>query len=161
MVQRRIGALLTLAVLVVAGLTAPYVNAASKPVGRMMTAGQATTGMWTWEQTNLYSRPAHRVVGNVYFSYSWKTGMTTARVTVMGMVPGTVHPSHIHLGRCDTNGPVIVPFPAIHIGSNGMGMTMATFRGGFAHKPWYINVHMGPGMMTMAQAMPIACGNVL
>ncbi|GAC1395337.1 MAG: hypothetical protein NVSMB65_14380 [Chloroflexota bacterium] len=161
--HRRMLPLLTLGALIIVSLSAPAAGAASKPIRQTIMHANAamSPGMWTWERITLYARPSRAIVGSVSFVYSWQTGMTTATVTVMGMAPGSTHPAHIHLGRCDTNGPVLVPFPPIHVGLHGMGTTSAMFRGGFAHKMWYVNVHRGPGMMTMTQAMPIACGNVL
>src|SRR5690349_13430245 len=47
------------------------------------------------------------VTGTATLSYNPATGMTTVTVSVQNLEPGTVHPSHIHAGKCTANGPVL------------------------------------------------------
>jgi hypothetical protein len=79
----------------------------------------------------------------------------------MHLEPGSVHPAHIHLGKCGDNGPVAVPLTSVKAEPNGTGTSTTTVKAApYLHKQAYINVHYGPGLK-LTQFTVISCANVM
>lgn len=86
------------------------------------------------------------------------------RVHVIGLKPGSTHPSHIHDGACGSNGPVV--FPLQNVVANASGDADVTT---MIHHPyqvpavpahgWYVNVHQGPTMAGSGE-VPILCAKL-
>jgi hypothetical protein len=85
--------------------------------------------------------------------------MTTVKVTVNHLEPGSFHPAHIHAGNCSSNGPVLVVLKPIKANAMGIGVATTTFNGNVLNKPTYINVHMGPGLK-LTEYTVLACGEL-
>ncbi|HLG77043.1 MAG TPA: CHRD domain-containing protein [Ktedonobacteraceae bacterium] len=95
--------------------------------------------------------------------WDYKTHALTVKVDVDGLPPNSVHPNHIHLGVCSSNGPV--KYPLKNIVANGEGDATATtviqgVAGGIPASGWYLNIHHGPGLATADQMAAIYCGNI-
>jgi hypothetical protein len=97
------------------------------------------------------------VTGSATVSYNAATNLTTVKVTVNHLEPGSSHPEHIHAGTCSSNGPVLVGLKTIKANATGTGVATTTFKGSVMNKAAYINVHMGPGL-ALTQYTVLACG---
>ena len=96
--------------------------------------------------------------GTATVTYNAATKMTTVKVTVQHLEPGSVHPSHVHGGTCRSNGPVLEGLMSVKANAHGTGVATTTFAGAIK-TPAYINVHMGPGL-ALTQFTVLTCGNV-
>jgi hypothetical protein len=99
------------------------------------------------------------VTGTATVSYDAATKMSTVKVTVKGLEPGSSHPEHIHAGKCTTNGPVLVGLNTIKATAKGTGVATTRFKGSVMNKAAYVNVHMGPGL-ALTQYTVLACGEL-
>lgn len=99
------------------------------------------------------------VSGTATVSYNTATKMTTVKVTVNHLEPGSSHPEHIHAGKCTSNGPVLFVLTTIKANAQGTGTATTTFKGSVMNKAAYINVHMGPGL-ALTQFTVLACGEI-
>jgi hypothetical protein len=93
------------------------------------------------------------VTGTALLTYNGTT--TTVKLTVRHLKAMSVHPAHIHVGRCGSPGNILYPFPDVRAGRNGIGVVRTSFAGSFARKVWSINVHV-----SSADLAVITCGNV-
>jgi len=86
----------------------------------------------------------------------------TVKLTVDGLAPGSTHPDHIHLGTCESQGPVVLGLKDLTADSSGHAEVTNTLPNvpSIQFGTWYVNVHQGPGLATQEQFAPIACGNV-
>jgi hypothetical protein len=100
------------------------------------------------------------VTGSATVSYNASTGMTTVKVTVNHLEPGSSHPAHIHAGTsCSSNGPVLWPLHTIKANAMNTGTSTTTIKGSVMKRADYINVHMGPGL-ALTQYTVLACGEI-
>jgi len=83
----------------------------------------------------------------------------TVHLAVRGLVPGSVHPAHIHDGSCAAQGPVALPLPSLRADATGRAQVSATLEGVGGIGSWYVNVHRGPALSGWGGA-PISCGDV-
>lgn len=120
-----------------------------------MTARQASLKT---AQITLQPQAFSGVTGTATVTYNAATKMTTVKVTVHHLEPGSVHPSHVHGGTCRTNGPVLDGLMSVKANAKGTGVATTTFAGAIK-TPAYINVHMGPGL-ALTQFTVLTCGNV-
>lgn len=78
--------------------------------------------------------------------YNPQQGNMSVLLEVTGLVPGSVHPAHIHAGpSCTSNGPVLYPLPTLM--ANAAGMAFATTMINLRSVPatgLYVNVHQVP-----------------
>jgi len=118
-------------------------GAAASPVMHVQLRAQAFSG----------------VTGTATLSYNAATKMTTVKVSVHHLQPGSVHPSHIHAGRCSTNGPVLAALASITANASGTGTATTVISGSFTHSHAYVNVHLGPGL-ALTQYTVLACGEL-
>ena len=138
----------TLALLACGALLAG--GAATVPA-RAMTRSQVTITV------RLRQQAFSGVTGSATVSYNAATNMTTVKVTVNHLEPGSSHPEHIHAGTCSSNGPVLAGLKTIKANATGTGVATTTFKGTVMNKAAYINVHMGPGL-ALTQYTVLACG---
>jgi hypothetical protein len=108
----------------------------------------------------------HQLVepGNALLQWSPATHTLTVTISVSGLVPNSVHPNHIHLGNCTSNGAIQYPLNNIVADKNGKALVTTVISGvanGIPASGWYVNIHQGPGLATMSQMTPIYCGNVV
>lgn len=99
------------------------------------------------------------VSGTATLSYDAMSKMTTVKLVVKHLEPGTSHPAHIHSGTCSSNGPVIAALTTVKAGMNGTGTSTTVVAGSFANKKAYINVHLGPGLALTGYTV-LACGQL-
>jgi hypothetical protein len=87
-----------------------------------------------------------------------RMGMRTATlaIRVMGEPAGAVQPSHIHRGRCGSNGPVVIPLSNVVNGMSSTPIAMAKWRM-VNHGGYYINIHESPDNIPHI----VSCGNIL
>lgn len=85
--------------------------------------------------------------------------LTHAGVSIRGAQSGSVHPWHVHEGRCsDANPPIVGPasaYPPLNVGAGGTARADANLAGIELNeaKNYIINVHRSPSDLTV-----IACG---
>ena len=88
----------------------------------------------------------------------------TVTVTVQGLVPGSVHPEHIHAGSCQSQLPGTIVYPLNNLVADQNGNATATTViqnvKTIPQNAWYINVHRSTNLTTQTGFDPIACGNV-
>jgi CHRD domain-containing protein len=83
-------------------------------------------------------------------------GAGTLGIRVMGEPKGAVQPSHIHRGKCGSNGPVVIPLTNVVNGMSSTKIAMSKWtmvnKGGY-----YINIHES------ADNIPhiVTCGNIM
>jgi hypothetical protein len=99
------------------------------------------------------------VTGNATLTFNAGTGMTTVKVTVKNLEPGSVHPSHIHAGVCSSNGPVIAGLNNVKANAAGVGTATTVIKGSFVGKKAYVNVHLGPAL-ALTQYTVLSCGEL-
>jgi hypothetical protein len=99
------------------------------------------------------------VTGTATLTYNSTTGMTTVTVSVRNLEPRSVHPAHIHAGKCTTNGPVIAGLNSVQADASGVGKATTVIKGTVAGKQAYVNVHLGPGL-NLTQYTVLACGEL-
>ena len=99
------------------------------------------------------------VTGSATLTYNAATNMSTVKVTVNHLEPGSLHPSHIHAGKCSSNGRVLVGLTTIKANATDTGVATTTFKGSVLNKAAYINVHLGPGLK-LTQYTVLACGEL-
>jgi hypothetical protein len=99
------------------------------------------------------------VTGTATLTYDTATGMTTVAVSVQHLEPGSIHPSHIHAGRCTSNGPVLAGLNNVKADASGVGKATTVIKGSFAKKQAYVNVHLGPGL-SLTQYTVLSCGEL-
>jgi len=94
-------------------------------------------------------------------------GTLTVKVTVKGLVPGSMHAAHIHLGSCERQVPGNVMFPlnTLTADANGVAMSTTVFHNvatkEIPEHGWYVNVHFSTDLSTQVGFDPIACGDVV
>jgi CHRD domain len=130
-------------------------SVATVPVAAMTHSQAGTTVLHVTLRQQAFSG----VTGTATVSYDAATKMTTVKVKVKGLEPGSSHPEHIHAGKCTTNGPVLVVLKTIEANAKGSGTATTSFKGSVMHKAAYINVHMGPGL-ARTQFTVLACGEL-
>lgn len=85
------------------------------------------------------------------------------KLSLIGLVPRSVHPAHIHVGACSKIGDVVYPLHDVVADERGTGTettTIADVAHGIPAADWSINVHNGPTLATGDQFLPIACGDI-
>lgn len=87
----------------------------------------------------------------------------TVTVQVSGLVAGSSHPNHIHLGSCEHQGKVAYGLTTLTADDLGNATATTTLKNvtDIAYNNWYVNVHFGPALEPQAQFSPVACGNVV
>jgi len=88
----------------------------------------------------------------------------TITVTVSGLVPGSVHPAHIHAGSCESQVPGTIVYPLTNLvaDQNGKATSTTVIQDvkTIPQDAWYVNVHRSTNLTTQTGFDPIACGNV-
>jgi Cu/Zn superoxide dismutase len=88
----------------------------------------------------LSSGEASKVVGTAEIA---TLGDGTTKVTLMlsGMVAGSKHATHIHVGSCVNQGTVAIPLPDVVAGTDGKGSGEKVVQTGLIPAAAYVNVH--------------------
>lgn len=108
--------------------------------------------------------------GTATLSYDATAKKLTVNVSMTGLVPGSVHAAHVHLGSCQSQGPVKYPLTSLTADSSGAAKATTVIPNIASPPPssgWYVNTHLGsPSQLLSANKsptlyfQPIACGNV-
>ncbi|HEX3463379.1 MAG TPA: CHRD domain-containing protein [Candidatus Elarobacter sp.] len=135
-------------------LGAAFIAAATVPG-----AAQGTGGMHSMMMTRCTGGYALNAVGG-----SGESGCARARggngviflaIKVTGEPAGAVQPSHIHRGKCGSNGPVVIPLKNVVGGSSITTIPNAKWQM-VNHGGYYINVHESPKNIPHI----VSCGNI-
>jgi hypothetical protein len=102
------------------------------------------------------------VTGTVVLTLDAAAKTLTVKLVADGLAPGSSHPSHIHLGSCESQGPVVLALGDVKADSAGHAAVTTTLPkvSSIDFGAWYVNLHQGPGLATQEQFAPVACGNV-
>ena len=85
----------------------------------------------------------------------------TITIDLKGMVPNTVHISHIHKGSCADNGAIAIPLPnSLMADASGHATATNEVASPYPGTGFYANVHTGPDLSSAANAAPCACGDL-
>ena len=87
--------------------------------------------------------------------------MTHATISITGARTGSVHPWHVHEGRCGDNGPIVGPataYPNLTVGENGRSSAQAHLANIELNEAasYYVNVHASPANLGTI----VSCGNL-
>ena len=85
----------------------------------------------------------------------------TITVDLKGMIPNSVHVSHIHKGSCANNGAIVTPLPnSVSADATGHATATNEIASPYQGTGFYANVHTGPDLSSAANAAPCACGDL-
>lgn len=105
----------------------------------------------------------HSPAGTADLAWDPATHALTVNLLLLGLVPDSKHPAHIHAGSCAKAGNVVYPLQDVIADETGSGSSTSVIKnvtGGIPATGWYINVHNGPGLSPENQFLPISCGNI-
>ena len=68
-------------------------------------------------------------------------GTTKITLKLTGMVAGSKHASHVHVGSCVNQGGVVIPLPDVVAGADGAGSSEKIIQTGSIPAAAYVNVH--------------------
>jgi hypothetical protein len=113
--------------------------------------------------------PGEHPQGSATLTYDPAKKTLSVAATTSGLIPGSAHAIHVHLGTCDSQGPVKYPLNDLVASSTGTADSTTVIQDVDQAPPasgWYINVHLGSmsqiqqnGQPTL-YFQPIICGNV-
>jgi hypothetical protein len=105
----------------------------------------------------LASGEASKVTGSAEIAV---LGDGTSKVTLMlsGMVAGSKHAAHVHVGSCVNQGGVAVPLPDVVAGTDGSGSSTKIIQTGSVPAAAYVNVHQKGSDEGVGGG--IACGDI-
>jgi hypothetical protein len=88
----------------------------------------------------LASGEASKVTGSAEIA-TLGDGTTRVTLKLSGMVAGSKHATHIHVGSCVNQGGVAVPLPDVVAGTDGSGSSEKLIQTGTIPAAAYVNVH--------------------
>jgi Cu/Zn superoxide dismutase len=90
------------------------------------------------------------------------SGSFTVTVKLTGLVPGSIHVSHVHAGSCSAPGGIAYALQSVVADSAGSATTTSTIPVGYAipASGWYVNVHHGPDFTEPGYAPSDSCGDM-
>jgi hypothetical protein len=115
------------------------------------------------DKYSAYALLQHTPYGNAELQWNADSKNLTVTLTLVGLAQNSTHPAHIHLGNCNTMGPVKYMLNNVVADAAGVGTSttiIPNITTGIAASDWSINVHNGPTLTPADQFIPIACGNV-
>jgi hypothetical protein len=142
----------TLALLAAGAIIAGGAAATPSNAAKHVSAPKMTSVMFSQVGTS-------GVVGDASWMYDKSSNMTTLNIAVKNLEPMSVHPAHIHAGKCGSNGPVLVGLNNVKANAKGNGTSVTKFKGQVPHHA-YINVHYGP-KLALTQFTVISCVNLM
>ncbi|MCV7179337.1 CHRD domain-containing protein [Mycolicibacterium sphagni] len=114
-------------------------------------------------------QPGQHPQGSATLTYDPAKKTLSVSATVSGLVPGSGHAVHIHLGSCDSQGAVKYPLTDLLASPNGSAAANTLIQNVDQAPPvsgWYINVHLGSASQIEQNGQPtlyfqpIVCGNI-
>ena len=105
----------------------------------------------------------HTPTGTADLMWDHTTKMLTVQVTLSGLAPNSVHPSHIHEGSCANQGKGLYPLSNLVADAHGAAhaTTKLALPEGIPAKGMYLSVHNGPGLAPADQFLPVACSDIV
>ena len=114
-------------------------------------------------------QPGQNPQGSAKLIYDPAKKTLSVDATASGLVAGSAHAVHIHLGSCDSQGAVKYPLNDLVASPTGSAETTTVIQNVDQAPPasgWYINVHLGSSSQIQQNGQPtlyfqpIICGNV-
>ena len=114
-------------------------------------------------------QPGQHPQGSAKLIYDPAKKTLSVDATASGLVAGSAHAVHIHLGSCDSQGAVKYPLNDLVASPTGSAETTTVIQNVDQAPPasgWYINVHLGSSSQIQQDGQPtlyfqpIICGNV-
>jgi CHRD domain len=114
-------------------------------------------------------QPGQHPQGSATLTYDPAKQTLTVAATASGLVAGSDHAVHIHLGSCDSQGAVKYPLNDLVASPTGAAATTTVIQNVDQAPPasgWYINVHLGSSNQIEQNGkpalyfQPIICGNI-
>ncbi len=114
-------------------------------------------------------QPGQHPQGSAKLIYDPAKKTLSVDATASGLVAGSAHAVHIHLGSCDSQGAVKYPLNDLVASPTGSAETTTVIQNVDQAPPtsgWYINVHLGSSSQIQQNGQPtlyfqpIICGNV-
>ena len=114
-------------------------------------------------------QPGQHPQGSATLTYDPAKKTLTVAATASGLVAGSEHAVHIHLGSCDSQGAVKYPLNDLVAPPTGAAETTTVIQNVDQAPPasgWYINVHLGSSSQIEQNGQPtlyfqpIICGNI-
>ncbi len=105
----------------------------------------------------------HAPFGSTNLKWNATTRDLTVAIVMSDLAPDSTHPAHIHLGNCNSNGPIKYMLNDVKgdkVGDGSSTTTIHNVASGIPATGWCINIHNGPGLNTPDQFTPIACANI-
>jgi hypothetical protein len=114
-------------------------------------------------------QPGQRPQGSAKLTYDPAKKTLSVAATANGLVAGSAHAEHIHLGSCDSQGAVKYPLNDLVASPTGTAETTTVIQNVDQAPPasgWYFNVHLGSSSQIEQNGQPtlyfqpIICGNI-
>ncbi len=114
-------------------------------------------------------QPGQHPQGSAKLTYDPTKKTLSVAATASGLVPGSGHAIHIHLGSCDSQGAVKYPLNDLVASPDGNAEANTVIQNVDQAPPasgWYINVHLGSSSQIEQNGQPtlyfqpIICGNI-
>lgn len=114
-------------------------------------------------------QPGEHPQGSAKLTYDAANKTLSVDVTASGLVAGSDHAEHIHLGSCDSQGAVKYPLNDLVASPTGTAETTTVIQNVDQAPPasgWYLNVHLGSSSQIEQNGQPtlyfqpIICGNI-
>jgi hypothetical protein len=114
-------------------------------------------------------QPGQHPQGSATLTYDPAKKALSVAVTASGLVAGSDHAVHIHLGSCDSQGAVKYPLDDLVTSPTGAAETTTVIQNVDQAPPatgWYFNVHLGSSSQIEQNGQPtlyfqpIVCGNI-
>jgi len=114
-------------------------------------------------------QPGQHPQGSAKLTYDPAKKTLSVAATASGLVPGSGHAIHIHLGSCDSQGAVKYPLNDLVASPDGSAAASTVIQDEDQAPPasgWYINVHLGSSSQIEQNGQPtlyfqpIICGNI-
>jgi hypothetical protein len=114
-------------------------------------------------------QPGQRPQGSAKLTYDPAKKTLSVAATASGLVAGSAHAVHIHLGSCASQGAVKYPLNDLVASPTGTAETTTVIQNVDQAPPasgWYVNVHLGSSSQIQQDGQPtlyfqpIICGNI-
>jgi hypothetical protein len=114
-------------------------------------------------------QPGQHPQGSATLTYDPAKKTLSVALTASGLVAGSDHAVHIHLGSCDSQGAVKYPLDDLVASPAGTAETTTVIQNVDQAPPatgWYVNVHLGSSSQIEQNGQPtlyfqpIICGNI-
>jgi hypothetical protein len=114
-------------------------------------------------------QPGQQPQGSATLTYDPAKKTLSVATTASGLVPGSAHAQHIHLGSCNAQGAVKYPLDDLVASPTGTADRTTVIQNVDQAPPttgWYLNVHLGSSSQIEQNGQPtlyfepIICGNI-